>query len=220
MRFVPHRILRGLRGLRGLLQGIVDTGSIAAAGRRLNMSYKRAWQLVETLNTDFGAPLVHAVRGGNHGGRWIDAAGRAGAGGVAVAGRCRRPRCQGSTCQTCRLARGRRNARRLSPTKPGTSSPGSTLSSGRRPAPASRASAGSSPPRESGRATTRAAQRRIPLRLHGHTDAAVFIAQLRCQGQGSPGTKPGAGRDRLHAHDPRVRRSGVLMPVSPASPSL
>lgn len=55
-------------GKAALLQGIADTGSIAAAGRRLNMSYKRAWQLTETLNTDFGAPLVHAVRGGSHGG--------------------------------------------------------------------------------------------------------------------------------------------------------
>jgi molybdate transport system regulatory protein len=55
-------------GKAALLEGIADTGSIAAAGRRLNMSYKRAWQLVETLNRDFAGPLVHASRGGSHGG--------------------------------------------------------------------------------------------------------------------------------------------------------
>lgn len=55
-------------GKAALLEGIAATGSIAAAGRRLNMSYKRAWQLVETLNRDFAAPLVSASRGGAHGG--------------------------------------------------------------------------------------------------------------------------------------------------------
>lgn len=55
-------------GKAALLEGIAATGSIAAAGRRLNMSYKRAWQLVEGLNRDFGAPLVSASRGGTHGG--------------------------------------------------------------------------------------------------------------------------------------------------------
>ncbi len=51
-----------------LLQGIAQTGSIAAAGRRIGMSYKRAWQLVDSLNRDFAAPLVSASRGGAHGG--------------------------------------------------------------------------------------------------------------------------------------------------------
>lgn len=55
-------------GKAALLEGIAATGSIAAAGRRLNMSYKRAWQLVESLNRDFAAPLVSASRGGSHGG--------------------------------------------------------------------------------------------------------------------------------------------------------
>lgn len=55
-------------GKAALLEGIAATGSIAAAGRRLNMSYKRAWQLVERLNRDFAGPLVSASRGGSHGG--------------------------------------------------------------------------------------------------------------------------------------------------------
>jgi molybdate transport system regulatory protein len=55
-------------GKADLLQGIRESGSIAAAGRRMGMSYKRAWYLVETLNTHFGAPLVEAIKGGRSGG--------------------------------------------------------------------------------------------------------------------------------------------------------
>lgn len=51
-----------------LLDGIRDTGSISAAGRRMGMSYKRAWQLVETLNGYFKSPLVTAATGGKSGG--------------------------------------------------------------------------------------------------------------------------------------------------------
>jgi molybdate transport system regulatory protein len=51
-------------GKADLLQGIDETGSIAAAGRGMRMSYKRAWLLVETLNAGFRAPLVTATRGG------------------------------------------------------------------------------------------------------------------------------------------------------------
>lgn len=55
-------------GKADLLQGIAETGSIAAAGRRLGMSYKRAWSLVEALNGMFQAPLVAATKGGAAGG--------------------------------------------------------------------------------------------------------------------------------------------------------
>ncbi len=55
-------------GKADLLQGIAETGSISAAGRRLNMSYKRAWMLVETLNGYFRSPLVQAATGGKAGG--------------------------------------------------------------------------------------------------------------------------------------------------------
>jgi molybdate transport system regulatory protein len=51
-----------------LLRGIKESGSISAAGRRIGMSYKRAWQLVDALNTHFAAPLVSANRGGARGG--------------------------------------------------------------------------------------------------------------------------------------------------------
>src|SRR5215475_13528670 len=55
-------------GKADLLEGIRETGSIAAAGRRMRMSYKRAWQLVEELNGLFDRPLVEATKGGSHGG--------------------------------------------------------------------------------------------------------------------------------------------------------
>ena len=56
-------------GKAELLTLIAETGSIAAAGRNLGMSYKRAWLLVETMNSTFVEPLVERSRGGaNHGG--------------------------------------------------------------------------------------------------------------------------------------------------------
>ena len=51
-------------GKADLLEAIRETGSIAAAGRRMGMSYKRAWLLVETMNRCFTSPLVEASRGG------------------------------------------------------------------------------------------------------------------------------------------------------------
>lgn len=55
-------------GKADLLQGIRETGSIAAAGRRMGMSYKRAWYLIDTLNGAFREPLVMANKGGRTGG--------------------------------------------------------------------------------------------------------------------------------------------------------
>lgn len=55
-------------GKAELLERIRDTGSISAAGRQMQMSYKRAWMLVETLNAIFHEPLVDSTRGGPKGG--------------------------------------------------------------------------------------------------------------------------------------------------------
>ena len=56
-------------GKADLLALIAETGSIAAAGRRLGMSYKRAWGLVEIMNAMFERPVVESSRGGaKHGG--------------------------------------------------------------------------------------------------------------------------------------------------------
>ena len=51
-------------GRADLMELIAETGSISAAGKRMGMSYKRAWSLVQALNEGFGAPLVEASRGG------------------------------------------------------------------------------------------------------------------------------------------------------------
>ncbi|MGY9048604.1 MAG: winged helix-turn-helix domain-containing protein [Rhodobacterales bacterium] len=55
-------------GKADLLERIRDTGSIAAAGRSMAMSYKRAWMLVEEMNGAFKDPLVDSTRGGSKGG--------------------------------------------------------------------------------------------------------------------------------------------------------
>lgn len=55
-------------GKAELLERIERTGSIAAAGREMAMSYRRAWELIGTLNAMFRAPLVVGSRGGPRGG--------------------------------------------------------------------------------------------------------------------------------------------------------
>jgi molybdate transport system regulatory protein len=65
-------------GKADLLDLIRDTGSIAAAGRAMGMSYKRAWLLVTTMNDCFKTPLVVASRGGSErGGASLTVAGEA-----------------------------------------------------------------------------------------------------------------------------------------------
>ena len=48
-----------------LLEQIGALGSIAAAGRSMGMSYRRAWELVEELNRCFSDPVVETRIGGN-----------------------------------------------------------------------------------------------------------------------------------------------------------
>ncbi len=55
-------------GKADLLAGIARLGSIAAAGREMGMSYKRAWDLVQAMNTMFASPVVAMARGGAKGG--------------------------------------------------------------------------------------------------------------------------------------------------------
>ncbi|HQV26197.1 MAG TPA: LysR family transcriptional regulator, partial [Acinetobacter sp.] len=40
-------------GKADLLEAIQRTGSISQAAKSMNMSYRRAWQLVETMNQSF-----------------------------------------------------------------------------------------------------------------------------------------------------------------------
>jgi molybdate transport system regulatory protein len=51
-----------------LLELIDALGSISAAGRRMGMSYRRAWLLVDAMNRCFREPLVASHAGGVHGG--------------------------------------------------------------------------------------------------------------------------------------------------------
>jgi molybdate transport system regulatory protein len=56
------------RGKIRLLELIRETGSISAAGRAMDMSYRRAWMLVDQLNHMFTEPAVDRQRGGKQGG--------------------------------------------------------------------------------------------------------------------------------------------------------
>jgi molybdate transport system regulatory protein len=65
-------------GKIALLEAVASEGSISGAGRKLKMSYKRAWDLVEDLNRNFGSELVSKAPGGlKGGGAHLTAAGQA-----------------------------------------------------------------------------------------------------------------------------------------------
>ncbi|MCB8882428.1 LysR family transcriptional regulator [Acidisoma cellulosilytica] len=51
-----------------LLEHIERLGSIAAAGREMGMSYRRAWELVRETGQIFGRPVTTRHAGGRHGG--------------------------------------------------------------------------------------------------------------------------------------------------------
>ena len=55
-------------GKAALLEAIQASGSISAAGRKLGMSYRKAWQLVDQMNGNFAQPLVLSAKGGVKGG--------------------------------------------------------------------------------------------------------------------------------------------------------
>jgi len=55
-------------GKVALLEAIRDTGSITAAARRLGMSYRRAWLLVDETNRCLVGPAVATASGGEKGG--------------------------------------------------------------------------------------------------------------------------------------------------------
>lgn len=51
-------------GKADLLEAIREHGSISGAGRAMNMSYRRAWLLVDAMNRCWSEPLVHTIPGG------------------------------------------------------------------------------------------------------------------------------------------------------------
>jgi molybdate transport system regulatory protein len=55
-------------GKIALLEAIRKTGSITAAARSMNMSYRRAWLLVDEINRLLSEPAVTAESGGAGGG--------------------------------------------------------------------------------------------------------------------------------------------------------
>ena len=57
----------GIGRLELLIQ-IQALGSISKAAQAMGMSYKRAWDLVSSMNAQARSPLVHTQTGGKHGG--------------------------------------------------------------------------------------------------------------------------------------------------------
>ena len=51
-----------------LLELINETGSINQAAKQMEMSYKKAWQIISSLNTETRQPFVVTQAGGNSGG--------------------------------------------------------------------------------------------------------------------------------------------------------
>lgn len=51
-----------------LLERIKEFGSITRAAKSLKMSYRKAWELVESMNRQSPTPLVTACAGGKNGG--------------------------------------------------------------------------------------------------------------------------------------------------------
>jgi molybdate transport system regulatory protein len=56
------------RGRAELLELIVKTGSIAKAAKSMGMSYKKAWDMVNEMNTRGNKPFVISHKGGEKGG--------------------------------------------------------------------------------------------------------------------------------------------------------
>jgi len=51
-----------------LLEALAEQGSITAAAKSLDMSYRRAWLLIDELNRSLAEPAVASATGGQRGG--------------------------------------------------------------------------------------------------------------------------------------------------------
>ncbi|WFF43023.1 LysR family transcriptional regulator [Salinicola endophyticus] len=65
LRLVAERDIVLGPGKIALLEAIEHHGSIAAACREMHLSYKKAWQLLETMGRHFDTPLVDTCSGGS-----------------------------------------------------------------------------------------------------------------------------------------------------------
>ncbi|MEY2758373.1 MAG: hypothetical protein RIR33_2151 [Pseudomonadota bacterium] len=72
IRITARLIAKGERafgpGKADLLERISAEGSISKAAKAMEMSYSRAWQLVDAMNQAFRQPLVESSAGGKKGG--------------------------------------------------------------------------------------------------------------------------------------------------------
>ena len=64
---VDGNILLGEGRIR-LLKAIQDLGSLSKAARSLDMSYKKAWNLIDSINKNAKKPVVTKTIGGKGGG--------------------------------------------------------------------------------------------------------------------------------------------------------
>ncbi len=55
-------------GKAALIEAVAKTGLISAAAREMDMSYRRAWTLIDAANRCFREPLVVTATGGPGGG--------------------------------------------------------------------------------------------------------------------------------------------------------
>ncbi len=55
-------------GKIALLEAVAQTGSITTAAKSLDMSYRRAWLLLDELNRALKSPAVDSSKGGQNGG--------------------------------------------------------------------------------------------------------------------------------------------------------
>lgn len=58
-----------------LIETIADCRSISAAGRRLDISYRKTWRMVDALNRTFSARVVETFPGRRDGGATVTAFG-------------------------------------------------------------------------------------------------------------------------------------------------
>jgi molybdate transport repressor ModE-like protein len=59
-------------GVHSLLKKLEETGTLKEAASSLGMSYRYAWGLIRKAEEKLGSPLVHAHKGGKHGGGGIE----------------------------------------------------------------------------------------------------------------------------------------------------
>lgn len=64
---LDDKVLLG-EGRVQLLKAIDETGSLSKAAKSLNMSYKRAWDLIDSVNKSAKKPVTIASKGGKGGG--------------------------------------------------------------------------------------------------------------------------------------------------------